>query len=466
MSLRWVWSLLAVVVVVIVGAVMMFTISEIEHRAWYNSEQGQSALLTRLLADELKMPMMADSRAEVDTLVKAFLQRLPGSTVYLKWGDNEESFGDQSLPVSMSAMHAWPVKPAAMQGDNQWHALDIRYNTTSLGHLALYNPGKVWAEYATQIQRRLAIALAITAFVTGGLVFLLSGSVRDYLRLLARASKAVGGGDFSVQLPIRSGNEFGRAFYQFNQMVSRLESREKMYDLYGHFQRPELVAEVYDHKSRSADQQQEVSVLTVRFTGYDSMPVSVVPDDALYALNRMISLIKYIAQEFGGHVEHYSAEEMVLVFNHPLELKCHQNQAVKAGIAIAAAVTGLSETESGGVIGGCRIGFATGDVVVGYLGTGRHRHLVVAGAPILLATQLARSVDRDGVIAPYGTMLVLGHGFRPQEMDACLLPDGTQLRCIQVLAGERYVEEEVNSVVDKAYQRFNPSSKADDDDQW
>jgi len=464
MSLRWVWSLLAALSVIAVGAVMLLSITEVEREAWDSSEAEQSRLLTKLLADELKMPMMANSRAEVATLIQVFMYEVPDVQIYLRWASGEEeNYGNIMLPAPIAALKEWPVAPASVKGAEKWHVMTIRYNTARLGDIALFNPGKSWEGYAHQIKWRLAAATGLAAFMVGLMVFAMSGRIRNALRLLARASRRVGGGDFSAQLPIRSANEFGKAFYQFNQMVSNLEQREKVHDLYGNYQRPQLVADEYDRNAQRADKQREVSILAILVTGFHGSKVQSPQVDALHTLNRYFALFEYIAHEFGGHVDHISGDEMVVVFNHPFDLKCHENQAAKAGMAIAAAAGRLA-ADSGTAVG-FRIGLATGEVMIGYLGSGRRRQLTVAGAPIELASQLARGVDSDGVIAPYGIMLAMGHGFRPKELGECMLPGGKRERCINILPGEVYVEQEVKDVVEKAFQSFNPVDDPDDD-QW
>jgi len=469
MSLRWLWSILMVLLVSSIGVVMMVGVGEIEQRAWNDSERQQSRLLTTLLAGELKMPMLANSREEVDMLVNVFRDQLPGSVVYLKWASGEEEyFGDQALPVVLRQGENWPVLPTSTEGYGKWHAMQVRYNTSSLGQLALYNPGVMWQSSAEKIRWRMAIILLIAAIVTGLLVFVFSGRVRRYLRLLARGCKAVGGGDFAIHLPIQSGNEFGKAFYQFNQMVSRLEQREKMYDLYGHYQRPELVAEEYDRRGRAADAVQEVSVLAVHLqvAATATVAVGIVQEEPLTPVNRYLNMLQFVAQSFDGHVERCSADGLVVVFNHPFEVKCHQNQAVKAGMAIAALAERLSTDPMGSLFSRCRIGFSVGELTIGYLGSGRNRQLTVVGEAMTTAMQLARSAPCDGVVAPYGSMLLLGHGFRPRELKDITDSDGESIRCIQILSGEAYIEQEVNDAVDKAMQRFNPTNSMDEEEQW
>ncbi|MDQ6993278.1 MAG: HAMP domain-containing protein [Mariprofundus sp.] len=466
MSLRWVWSLMAAVAVMVVGAVMLITINEIEKRAWLASEQEQSRLLVTLLADELKMPMMANSKTEVEALVQLFMSEVPAVKVYLKWSNgDEENYGDMMLPASATALKEWPTVATQVRGAGKWYVMSIRYSNSRLGDIALYNPGVSWQAYGNQIKWRMAAAATLVALMVALLVFVMSGSIRNALRLLARAARRVGGGDFSAQLPIQSSNEFGKAFHQFNQMVSNLEQRENLYDIYGHYQRPQQVADEFDRNAQRADKKQLVTVLSIHLQGVTFGKVKSPQDDALRELNINFTLLRYIVQAFGGHVNQLSGDEMVVVFNHPFELKCHENQAAKAGMAIASAAARLSKAGNGESTLKFRLGLAIGEVVVGYLGQGRRRQLTVVGAPIALASQLATAVVSDGVVALYDTMLELGHGFRPQEIGNIELADGKVVRCINIMPSELYVEQEIEDVVEKVFQRLNPVMEMGDE-QW
>ncbi|TLS74285.1 HAMP domain-containing protein [Mariprofundus erugo] len=467
MSLRWVWSMLAFMIVVVVGAVMMVSINSIEQQTWESGERDQGSLLATLLADELKVPMMANSRAEVDTLIQLFMQRVPDVQVYLQWSNGEEEhFGDLATPAVVSGMKAFPSVAAPVAGAAQWYAVSVRYNTASLGALALYNPGKAWAGYADQIKWRLGGVAVLMALMTSLLAFVMGGRVRGQLRLLARASKRIASGDFSAHLPVRSTDEFGRAFHQFNQMVSALEQREKLHDLYGSYQRPQLVADEYDRNAHRMEKRKEVAVVAIDVVDYNGNGVAGSQEDALHTLNRCFTLFQHVAHEFGGHVDRFAGDGMVMIFNHPFDLKCYENQAAKAGMAIVEICKRL-ESEGGSHVR-FRVGFALGEVMIGYLGVGRRKQLTIAGAPVALAIQLAGIVEADGLVALQGTMLALGHGFRPKELGSRILPDGSEVRCITVLPGELYVEQEVAAVVEKQFQQMAPAAGQyeDDDEGW
>ncbi|OIO74984.1 MAG: adenylate/guanylate cyclase domain-containing protein [Zetaproteobacteria bacterium CG1_02_53_45] len=465
MSLRTLWSLLTIVLVAVVAVAMMASISEIEKRAWVNSEQEQAELLITLLSDELKMPMVAGSAAEVDHLIRMFMHRVPGTSVYLRWASgHSETFGEAGMPDEIEALTSLPAVAAAVDGMDKWYGVGIKYNTTQLGSIAMLFPGKSWRENDLQIKMNLTATAAVVALLAALLVYGMSGRIIDQLRLLARGSKRVATGDFSVSLPIRSANEFGKAFNQFNQMVSSLEHREKVYDLYGNYQRPQLVADEYDRNTHKGDHiKREVTVLAVDMVDFNGYAEQRRSEDIIPMLNRTFALFQQIVYEFGGHVDQVVGDKMIVVFNHPFDLKCHENQAVKAGLAIIQACEKMAMSRPDGGTVAFRVGMAIGEVTVGHLGVGRRKAFTIVGAPITLAAQLAKISDGTCLTALYGTMLSLGHGYKQKELGQKVLPDGREMRCITILPGEAYVSQEIDEVLAKAMVRAEPVEVIEDE---
>jgi len=466
MSLRWGWSLLTMVMVAAVAVAMMVSIVDIEKKAWKASEQEQAELLITLLSDELKMPMLAGSKNEVATLVSMFIHEVPGATVFLHWASGEsETFGDGFIPEQINGLEKLDAKPQALRGLDKWYAMGVKYNTAQMGSVALYVPGKSWDVYDAEIKLRVAVVAAVIALLAALLVYMRSGRIVNYLRMLARASKRVGAGDFSVHVPVQTQNEFGKAFNHFNQMVSSLEHREKIHDMYGEYQRPQAVADEFDRNAQRSEKSREVTVLSIDMVGFNHYLSRVGQEDALSTLNRSFALFQFIVHQFGGHIDSVSGDAMIAVFNHPFELKNHENQGVKAGIAILEASRRLeiSRPEGGTVV--FRVGLAIGEVIIGHLGVGRRKSLTILGEPISLASQMAKVGDGTAVAAPYGTMLSLGHGFKQKELGMRTLANGSEARCITILPGEAYVEQEVEEAVNNAFMRIEPGNFYDDDDE-
>ena len=468
MSLRTLWSLLTVFLVAVVAIAMMISIADIEKQAWRSSEQEQATLLISLLADELKMPMVAVSRPEVDHLIRLFTHHLSGAAVFLRWSNGQtEQFGDVVFPDAVEALAKLPPSPAAVTELKRWYGMGIVYNNTRLGSLAVMFPGKSWRDNDLRIKKHLIIVATLVALLSMLLTYGLSGRIVKQLRLLARASKRVAGGDFAVQLPIRSANEFGKAFYQFNKMVSRLEQREKVFDLYGRYQRPHLVADEFDRNTRlDGSLKREVSIVAVEMVGFDTCLEQMQSDQLIGMLNRYLALLQQLIHAFGGHVDRVDQARVVAVFNHPFDLKCHENQAAKAALAIIAAAKKMAIRRPDGSDVILRAGMAIGEVSVGHLGVGRRKELTVIGEPVALADQLAGTGDGGCVVAPYGTMLSLGHGFRQKDLGEQTLPNGRVMRCIHILPGEAYVTQEVEAALSKALARSEADESTATDEGW
>ncbi len=458
MSLRMLWSLATILIVAVVAIVMMISIANIEKQAWKQSETDQATLLITLLADELKMPMVSVAEPEVSSLIKMFRHRVDGVEVVLQWAKGSRStFTAHETPDTINHYHAKPAIPTPIEGAPNWYAISVNYNNTYLGTLLMKIPGKAWHAYDLSIKKQLTIMAAITALIAALLVYAMSGRIVRRLRYLAQASKRVGSGDFSVQLPIDTSNEFGKAFHQFNKMVANLEQREKVFDLYGGYQKPQLVADEYDRLTRTHEHiTREISVLAVEMIDFEGYLKTNEQADCIALLNRCFNLFYQIASSFGGHVVQVSGARMIIVFNHPFDLKCHENQAAKAGIAILAGAKKLALKGADGSALIFRAGMATGEVSVGHLGVGRRRDFTVVGEPIDRAEQLAHVGDGRFLTAQYGTMLELGHGFKQKDLGQQTLQNGQQMRCILIAPGEAYVVQEVEEIVAKALLRAEP----------
>lgn len=465
MSLRMLWSLLTIFLVAMVAVVMMVSIAHIEKKAWYESEDQQAKLLLTLLSDELKMPMVAVSKAEVDSLIRMFMHQASGASVFLRWANgHSESFGEGAIPADIEALSALSAVAMQVEGQQKWYAAGIKYNTTHLGSIAVLFPGQSWRDNDLQIKLDLTVTAAIIALLASLLVYGMSGRMVKQLRLLAMASKRVASGDFAVQIPIYSSNEFGKSFHQFNKMVSKLEQREKVFDLYGRYQRPNLVADEYDRNTRvDAHDVREVSILVLEMRNFDAFIEQCDPAQAIADLNRVFSLFQQIVHAFDGHVDQVLSDRLIAVFNHPFDLKSHENKAAKAGIALLKASDQLNADVADSNKMLFAAGLAIGDVIVGHLGVGRRKELTIVGAPVALATQLVKLGDGQCVMAQYGTMLSLGHGFKQKDLGQKRLADGSELRCIHILSGESYVDQEVEDVINKAFKRSEPEERYEDD---
>jgi len=446
MSLRWVWSLLAALAIAVVGLWMSLAFLQVEKSSWRSSEMEQNHRLIALLSRELKLPMMVNSRTETVNIIETWMQQTPNARIYLQWNSGEEElYRIAQRPIFITNLTHWAKKPLDIEGAEHWSAMAITYNSTELGHIALYNITHEWADMSSPIKWRLFGIVLVMSMLIAAATYAATGRIRHNLLLLANASQKVAQGDFSIYLPIQTSDEFGTTFYQFNQMMTKLEQREKIHDLYGNYANPQKVADVHDRKEH-----RDATILAIHITGM-SADITHHHGDGLHQLNDYFAIFEHIIQTFDGHVDHFSGDTLVAVFNHPFDLKCHENQAAKAGVAIARSAAHFSDHAVQ-----FRVAMAVGDILIGYLGTGRRRQLSIAGEPVSIAIQLARNINSQQLITPHRTTLLLRHGFRPQGMGNCKLSNGTDIRCVNLLASEDYIEQKVEEALKAAFMAVQP----------
>jgi len=101
------------------------------------------------------------------------------------------------------------------------------------------------------------VLFALAALLGLGIGIAVATAVIRTLRHLVEAATAVGAGELSVLVPVRSGDEIGQLATAFNAMVVELRAKERIKDTFGKFVDPRIVSgligsdtEEIDHADR------------------------------------------------------------------------------------------------------------------------------------------------------------------------------------------------------------------------
>jgi len=70
--IRWRWTMLVSFTVSIAVLILSLIILDMEHDAWLDSQSAQAHVMVERLGDELKLPMLAGSKAEIDIVISVF----------------------------------------------------------------------------------------------------------------------------------------------------------------------------------------------------------------------------------------------------------------------------------------------------------------------------------------------------------------------------------------------------------
>ena len=118
---------------------------------------------------------------------------------------------------------------------------------------------------------------------------------------------------------------------------------------------------------------------------------------------------------FGGFVAKYLGDGVLVYFGYPQAHENDAEQAVRAGLELIAAVTGLKTRAALQT----RIGIATGLVVVGDLiGSGAAQEQAIVGETPNLAARLQALAEPNMVVIAEGTRRLLGNLFELEDLGA------------------------------------------------
>ena len=268
----------------------------------------------------------------------------------------------------------------------------------------------------------LSILITLGAAVSGLLFASLAagGLVRPIRRLLD-GTQAVENGKLDTELPVTTRDEIGMLTQSFNHMVLQLRLKERIKDTFGKYIDPRIVEELI--RSDAPVSKAEKRVVTVLFSdiaGFTSISEGMTPAGIVNLLNRYFTLMAQPITGRGGIIDKYIGDEIMAFWGPPFV-----GEAEHARLACFAALDqipllGEFQREMPDLTGfrkgfpqiRFRIGIATGEVVVGNIGSEHTKSYTVMGDTVNLGSRL------EGVNKHYGTTLMISEETRKMAADA------------------------------------------------
>lgn len=412
--LRWRWTMLVGFAVTAAVLVLALVILDMERDAWLESQESQAEVLVDRLGDELKIPMLSGSAAEVDAIVHSFLQTVPAVlAVHVQYVDGKnQQFGNAVMGTAMLKQLVKTGYITRVTGDDLWFAKRIIYGGTTIGSVAVRYSDEAWASLAGRLVTRMLLAAGLVIILASMLVYWIAGKMSRPMELLAAAAGQVAGGDYSVRLTVEGNDEVSDATSQFNSMVEELAHKEEIRDVFGKYLNPKLVSEVFEGGTAHVENSsQEVTVLFADMVGFTSFSEGAEPAEIVEVLNKYFEVFHRIIDYFGGHVDKYIGDAVMAVFNHPNEDPEHARHASMAGLAMTVACRKLGILRQNGEAISFRVGLNRGNVIVGSIGAAERLEYTVIGDTVNVASRMGGQGDGGEVILSQATYKHLGKGF-------------------------------------------------------
>ena len=257
----------------------------------------------------------------------------------------------------------------------------------------------------------ISVFLTMLAAVLG-LVFamLVSAGVTRPVRRLLEGTRAVEAGDLGGTLVATSQDEIGQLTTAFNRMVEQLRLKERLRETFGKYVDPRVVEGLIEGPALAAEGQRRVmTVLFCDVRGFSSTSEGMTPQGLVKVMNRYFSTMSAPIRSHQGIIDKYIGDAIMAYWGPPFA-----DHAEQARLACLAALEMLSlvpqlQAELPELLGirtlpktfDLRIGIATGEVLVGSIGSELMMSYTVMGDTVNLASRL------EGANKEYGGRILV-----------------------------------------------------------
>jgi adenylate cyclase len=235
-----------------------------------------------------------------------------------------------------------------------------------------------------------------------------SARVVGALRQLVVRTHAIEAGTHSEPLSILTRDEVGELALSFNRMVEELRTRERIKDTFGKFVDPRIVTRLIG----SGAEQAERRTLTIFFSdikGFSGISEQLTASAVVNLLNSYFGTVADVIHAHRGFIDKYIGDAVMAFWVSPFSAgDDHASDACLAALAQQEAIillraqlpeiTGMRRNPPELAI---RMGIATGEAVVGTIGSDSSRSYTVIGDTVNLASRL------ESINKLYGTSLIL-----------------------------------------------------------
>jgi class 3 adenylate cyclase len=245
----------------------------------------------------------------------------------------------------------------------------------------------------------ISVILTLLASILG-LIFSLfiSTGITGPVRRLLDGTRAVEAGRLDGSIDVTTRDEIGQLTTAFNNMVEQLRHKERLRETFGRYVDPRVVEGLIDRQSLTASdgERRVMTVLFCDMKGFTRLSEGMTPQGLVKVMNHYLSTMSGPIRNHRGIIDKYIGDAIMAYWGPPFTE--HSEQARLACLAaVEMADRGAAlRTELPELLGvrtvpsdcDVRIGVATGEVLVGSIGSEFMMSYTVMGDAVNLASRL------------------------------------------------------------------------------
>src|SRR6516162_6914985 len=272
------------------------------------------------------------------------------------------------------------------------------------------------------------IMLGLASLIGVGVSTTVSNRMMAELERLIQGTRQVQDGHGYEILPVTSNDEIGKLTVAFNHMVEDLRAKDRIKETFGKFVDPRIVANLLD--PAGGNDLAERQVATVFFSdikGFSGLGELLTATTLVKLLNTYFSEMTAAIHAHNGVIDKLVGDGLMAFWTAPFSRgESHATDACLGALAQQCAVRKLQDHLSE-VLGlrrelpefSVRMGLATGDLVVGTIGSADARSFTVIGDTVNLASRLegANNAYATSILVDEGTFQLAQNDVEGREID-------------------------------------------------
>jgi adenylate cyclase len=306
------------------------------------------------------------------------------------------------------------------------------------------------ATVAQQRQAMLIAAAVTTLAALLGLTFalLVSGGITRPVHRLLEGTRAVEAGNLDHTVTVSSRDEIGHLTTAFNRMIEQLRLKEHIRRTFGKYVDPRVVEDLIDHPVLATEGQHRVmTVLFCDVKGFTGIAKETTSEGLVKVMNRYFSTMSGPVRDHGGIIDKYIGDAIMAYWGPPFSENADQARlASLAALDMQARLASL-KAEIAELLGmrslpmafDIRIGVATGEALVGSVGSEFMMSYTVLGETVNLASRLEGAGKLYGtrILASADTIAGAGDVIETREIDRVIVLGETRPQTMYEIMGRK-----------------------------
>ncbi|MEM9538396.1 MAG: adenylate/guanylate cyclase domain-containing protein [Cyanobacteria bacterium P01_E01_bin.42] len=245
---------------------------------------------------------------------------------------------------------------------------------------------------------QLGVVVAAIAIV-GGLLSAsaIATSLVSPTRYLTRKIKDVGEKNFNIEIHVPSQDEIGEIARSFQKMIAELKQKEKIKEIFGKYVDPRAIAHLLedDRGTQTVGEKQTMTVFFSDIEGWEILENRLVSRESIAIINQYLTLMSAPISRHRGAIDKFLGTTIMAFWGEPFTTARDRDRlACYAALEQIASLDVLRQNLAQTIDRenleqiDLRIGLATGELVVGNMGSESSKSYTVIGDAVNLASRL------------------------------------------------------------------------------